>query len=47
MLANQGTTVLDVLSYRAADCDTDHYPVVAKVRERLPVNKERSHRFHI
>jgi hypothetical protein len=25
----------------------DHYPVVAKVMERLAVNKQRSHRFHI
>jgi hypothetical protein len=32
---------------RAADCDIDHYLVVAKVRERLAVNKQRSHRVHI
>jgi hypothetical protein len=31
----------------AADCDTDHYLVVAKVRERLAVNKQRSYRFHM
>jgi hypothetical protein len=31
--------------FGAADCDTDHYPVVAKGRERLAVNKQRSHRF--
>jgi hypothetical protein len=30
----------------AADCDADRYPVVAKVRERLTANKQRSHRFH-
>jgi hypothetical protein len=29
------------------DCDTHHYLVVAKVRERLAVNKQRSHRFHM
>jgi hypothetical protein len=39
--------VLDVQSYRAADCDTGHYLVVAKVKERLAVNKQRSHRFHV
>jgi hypothetical protein len=34
--------VLDVLSFMAADCDSDHYLVVAKVKERLAVNKQRS-----
>jgi hypothetical protein len=41
------TSVLDVRSFRAADCDTDHYLVVAKVRERLAVNKHKSYRFNM
>jgi hypothetical protein len=41
------SNVLDGQSYRAADCDIDRYMVVAKVRERLAVNKQRSHRFHM
>jgi hypothetical protein len=27
-------------SFRGADCDTNHYLVVAKVRERLAVSKQ-------
>jgi hypothetical protein len=41
------SNVLDVRSFRAADHDSDHYLVVAKVRKRLAVNKQRSHRFHM
>jgi hypothetical protein len=41
------SNVLDGLSFRAADCDSDHYLVVAKVKESLAVNKQRSQRFDI
>jgi len=39
------SSVLDVRSFRAAECDTDHYMVVANVRERLAISKQAVHKF--
>jgi hypothetical protein len=36
---------LDVQSFRGADSDTDHYLVVAKVRERLAASKRTTQKF--
>jgi hypothetical protein len=33
-------SILDVRSFRGADCDSDHYLVIARVRERLAVSKQ-------
>jgi hypothetical protein len=39
--------MLAVRSFRAADCDADHYLVVAKFRERLAVSKQTTHRLYM
>jgi hypothetical protein len=39
------SSVLDVQSFRAADCDLDYYLVVATIRERIAVNKQGSHKY--
>jgi hypothetical protein len=39
------SSILDVRSFRGADCDTGHYLVVAKVRERLAVSKRAAHKI--
>jgi hypothetical protein len=38
-------SILDVQSFRGVQCNTDHYLVVAKVRERLAVSKQAAQKF--
>jgi hypothetical protein len=33
--------------FRAADCDTDHYLLVAKVSEKLAPKKQTTHTVHM
>ena len=40
-------SILNVRCYRGADCFTDHYLVVTKVRERLAVNKQAAQNFDV
>jgi hypothetical protein len=49
MLIDRGrhSSVLDGRSFRAADCDADHYLVVEEVRERLVVSKQTRQRIHM
>jgi hypothetical protein len=41
------SSILDVQPFRGADCDSDHCVVVAEVRERLAVNKERAQKYDV
>ena len=41
------SSTLEVQPFRGADCDTDHYLLVAKARERLAVSKEESQEFDV
>jgi hypothetical protein len=43
----QHSTVLDIRSFSGADCDTDHYLVMEKFRERLAANKWKTQKFDI
>jgi len=39
------SSVLDVRSFKGADCDTDYHLVITKVRERLAVGKQAAQGF--
>jgi hypothetical protein len=39
------SNILDIRSFRGADCDTDQYLVVAKLRERFSVSKRARQKF--
>jgi hypothetical protein len=41
------SSILDVRSFRAADCDTYNHLVVGKARERLAVSKQTMHRVYM
>ena len=40
-------SMIDVWTFRGADCDTDHYLLVAKVRERLAISKQAAQKFDV
>jgi hypothetical protein len=39
------SSIPDVRNFRGVDCNTDHYLVVANVRERLAVSKQEAQKF--
>jgi hypothetical protein len=41
------SSILGVRSFGEADCDTDHYLVIAKVRESLAVSKQAVQKFDV
>jgi hypothetical protein len=43
----QHSNILDARSFRGADCDTEHYLVVAKLRERISISKRARQKFDL
>jgi hypothetical protein len=43
----QHSNILEVCSFIGADCDTDYYLVVAKVRKRISVSKQARQNFDL
>jgi len=41
------SSILDVRSFRGADCNIDHCVVVTEVRERLAVSKQAAQKFDV
>jgi hypothetical protein len=41
------SSILDIRTFRGAECDTEHCLVLAKIRDRLAVSKQTTHRFHM
>jgi len=37
--------MLDARSFRGAECDTDHYLVVTKLRERMAISKQAAQKY--
>jgi hypothetical protein len=45
LIDRRWSIIFYVLYFRGADCDTDHYLVIAKVKERLAVSKQTAQTF--
>jgi hypothetical protein len=41
------SNILDIRSFRGTDCDTDHYLVGTKLRERISVSKRARQNFDL